>query len=53
MSIRAALGRFLVYVALITGAVIMVFPFYWMLSTSVQTRQEAGQVADPNVWQGC
>ena len=46
MSIRAALGRFLVYVALITGAVIMVFPFYWMLSTSVQTRQEAGQ-AEP------
>lgn len=46
MSVRAALGRFLVYVTLITGAVIMIFPFYWMLSTSVQTRQEAGQ-AEP------
>lgn len=46
MSVQAALGRFLVYVALITGAVIMIFPFYWMLSTSVQTRQEAGQ-AEP------
>ncbi len=43
MSVQAALGRFLVYAALITGAVVMIFPFYWMLSTSVKTRQEAGQ----------
>lgn len=46
MSLRTALGRFLIYAILIIGAVIMVFPFYWMISTSLQTRQEAGQ-AEP------
>lgn len=43
MSLRAALGRFLVYVILSVGAVLMVLPFWWMLSTSVKTKQEAGQ----------
>lgn len=43
MSLRAGLGRFLIYAVLIVGAVMMVFPFYWMLSTSLKTRQEAGQ----------
>lgn len=46
MSLQTALGRFLIYAILIIGAVIMVFPFYWMISTSLQTRQEAGQ-AEP------
>ncbi len=43
MSLRAGLGRFLIYAVLIIGAVMMVFPFYWMISTSLKTRQEAGQ----------
>ncbi len=46
MSLRAALGRFMIYAVLTIGAVIMVFPFYWMISTSLQSRQEAGQ-AEP------
>lgn len=46
MSLRAAVGRFFIYAVLIIGAVIMVFPFYWMISTSLQSRQEAGQ-AEP------
>lgn len=43
MSLRAGLGRFLIYAVLSAGAVIMIFPFWWMLSTSVKTKQEAGQ----------
>ena len=46
MTLRAGLGRFAIYAVLIVGAVAMVFPFYWMISTSLQTRQEAGQ-AEP------
>ena len=43
MSLQAGLGRFLIYAVLTIGAVMMVFPFYWMISTSLKTRQEAGQ----------
>lgn len=43
MSLRAGLGRFLIYAVLTIGAVMMVFPFYWMISTSLKSRQEAGQ----------
>jgi multiple sugar transport system permease protein len=42
MTLQAALGRFLVYAVLSIGAIAMFFPFYWMLSTSLKTRQEAG-----------
>lgn len=42
LSVAAFFGRFTVYAALIVGAVLMVFPFYWMFSTSLQSRQEAG-----------
>lgn len=36
-TLTAALPRLLVYVALIAGAVAMVFPFAWMVSTSLTT----------------
>lgn len=42
MSLQSFLGKFLIYVVLTMGAVVMVFPFYWMLSTSFKSRQEAG-----------
>lgn len=42
MSLQGALGRLLVYVVLSIGAIAMFFPFYWMLSTSLKSPQEAG-----------
>ena len=42
MSLGRFVGRFLIYAALIIGAVLMVFPFYWMISTSFQSQQETG-----------
>jgi multiple sugar transport system permease protein len=42
VSLRGALGRLLVYVVLSIGAIGMFFPFYWMLSTSLKSPQEAG-----------
>ena len=46
--LRYLLGRFFIYLVLTTGGVIMAFPFYWMLATSVKSPQEAQQ-AEP-IW---
>lgn len=43
MKLNQALGRSLVYLLLVTGALIMAFPFYWMLATSLKSPQEAQQ----------
>jgi multiple sugar transport system permease protein len=40
VSLQRFLARFLIYALLIVGSVLMVFPFYWMLSTSFQSTQE-------------
>lgn len=37
---RAKVKKFLVYFFLIVGALIMVFPFYWMISSSFKTTEE-------------
>jgi len=42
MSFGRFLGRFTIYATLTVGAVLMIFPFYWMLSTSFQNQQETG-----------
>ena len=42
-GMRKVLSQVLLYTLLLIGAVIMVFPFYWMLSSSLKTRQEVGQ----------
>ena len=41
-GMRKVLSQVLLYALLILGGVIMVFPFYWMLSSSLKTRQEVG-----------
>jgi len=43
--LRRFLGRFLIYAVLSAGAVVMAFPFYWMIATSVKSPQEAQQAA--------
>ncbi len=37
---KHVISQFLLYLLLIVGAVIMVFPFYWMISSSFKTRVE-------------
>ncbi len=44
-SIRALLSRTLIYFVLTSGAVVMAFPFYWMIATSMKSPQEAQQAA--------
>jgi multiple sugar transport system permease protein len=44
MSFRQFGGRLTIYLLLSVGAVAMVFPFYWMLSTSFKTQQEASSI---------
>ena len=44
-SLRRLISRFLIYLVLTAGAVVMAFPFYWMLATSVKSPQEAQQAA--------
>lgn len=46
--LRLRLARALIYLILTGGAVLMGFPFYWMLTTSIKSAQEAQQ-AEP-VW---
>lgn len=48
MRRSSPLGLALVYGVLLLGAVVMAFPFYWMLATSLKSPQEAQQ-AKP-VW---
>lgn len=40
---KHVLSQILLYALLIVGAVIMVFPFYWMISSSLKTRIEVSQ----------
>ncbi len=47
-KLRYLLARAFVYLVLALGAVIMAFPFYWMVATSVKSPQEAQQ-AEP-IW---
>ena len=42
---RRLLGGIPVYAVLTAGAVVMAFPFYWMIATSVKSPQEAQQAA--------
>jgi len=44
-SLRRLISRLLIYLVLTAGAVVMAFPFYWMLATSVKSPQEAQQAA--------
>ena len=39
-GMRKALSQTLLYLLLLIGALIMIFPFYWMISSSLKTRQE-------------
>ncbi|WP_287371211.1 carbohydrate ABC transporter permease [Oceanithermus sp.] len=43
--LRHLLGRIFIYAVLTAGAVVMAFPFYWMIATSVKSPQEAQQAA--------
>jgi multiple sugar transport system permease protein len=47
-ALRHISARTLLYTALIVGAVISVFPFYWMLTTSLKSSQEVFQY--PPTW---
>lgn len=38
---REKLNRFVVYLALIIGSITVLFPFFWMISTSLKTKSEA------------
>ncbi|WP_457636513.1 carbohydrate ABC transporter permease [Oceanithermus sp.] len=44
-SLRHIVSRTLIYLVLTAGAVVMAFPFYWMLATSIKSPQEAQQAA--------
>ncbi len=44
-NLRRLLSQILIYLLLSAGAVVMAFPFYWMLATSVKSPQEAQQAA--------
>jgi multiple sugar transport system permease protein len=39
-GMKSVMGKVCLYTLLVIGAVIMVFPFYWMLSSSIKIRQE-------------
>ena len=41
-STQTIIGRILTYVILIAGAIVFIFPFFWMISTSLMTRGETG-----------
>ncbi len=40
---KKVMGQFFLYLFLVIGAVIMVFPFYWMVSSSLKTRIEVSR----------
>lgn len=43
LDLRSATSRLFIYLVLSVGAVVMAFPFYWMLATSLKSPQEAQQ----------
>lgn len=45
---KAKINKFFVYFVLIIGAIIMVFPFYWMIVSSLKTQPEFAQY--PPTW---
>ena len=40
MDIKRKAGRFFLYLILASGAIVMVFPFYWMISSALKTSRE-------------
>jgi len=46
--LQRGLGRMSLYVVLIVGAVVMLLPFFWMLSTSFKTLVDAMRI--PPIW---
>ena len=46
--IQRGLGRGLIFLILVAGAFVFLFPFLWMLSTSLKTPQEI--IATKTVW---
>ncbi len=52
-TMKTTLGKVLLYTLLIVGAVFMVFPFYWMITSSLKTRMEVSKfppVFTPSSW---
>ena len=48
MSIRSPFGRLAVYLILLAGSVVFLFPLLWMISTSLKPVEETMQM--PPVW---
>lgn len=48
MTTKDKIKQFLVYLILIIGAFIMIFPFYWMITSALKTSEE--YFAFPPVW---
>ena len=46
---KISLNKILIYFFLIAGAVIMVFPFYWMIISSIKTLDEY-RLSVPTLW---
>lgn len=47
-NIKYRIGRILIYLVIIGGAIIFLFPFFWMISTSLKTPVEIATT--PPVW---
>ncbi len=47
-AIRTVTGQFLLYLTLVIGSIVILFPFYWMVSTSVKPPDEV--VTLPITW---
>lgn len=48
LIMKAKINKFFVYFVLIVGAIIMIFPFYWMIVSSLKTQPEFAQY--PPTW---
>lgn len=48
-KIHFNLSKFVIYLLLILGAVIMIVPFYWMITTAVKTPAESIKFP-PTLW---
>ena len=46
LKIKSTVGKILIYVLLTLGAIIMLFPFYWMISGSIKT---LGEIQSPDI----